>query len=196
MALPIVSDPLDFFAGWYKAAAGTEKYDHTAVALATVDGMGLPDVRMVLLKGYGPDGFLFYTNSNSTKGVELAGNMQAALCFHWKELQRQVRLRGRVELLDAEASDAYFASRDRGSQIGAWASKQSQPLEDRFALEKAVAVETARHGIGKVPRPDYWNGYRLIPNSIEFWQHGNFRLHDRVLYRLEGGQWTGQALYP
>ncbi|MEP1514724.1 MAG: pyridoxamine 5'-phosphate oxidase, partial [Nitratireductor sp.] len=171
--------------------------DPTAVALATVDKDGLPDVRMVLLKGFDRDGFVFYTNFESAKGVELLGSMKAAMCFHWKSLRRQVRLRGPVEIVSDAEADAYFASRPRGSRIGAWASKQSRPLESRFALEKAVAEYTARHAIGEIPRPAHWSGFRLKPQAIEFWHDRPFRLHDRVVFSADGkGGWGKARLYP
>jgi len=153
---------------------------------------------MVLLKGHGPEGFVFYTNLDSRKGNELAANANASLLFHWKSLRRQVRLEGAVAPTTAEEADAYFASRDRGSQIGAWASEQSRPLESRFALEKRVAEFTARHVIGKVPRPPHWSGFRLKPALIEFWQDGAFRLHDRLEYRRSSpdAPWTTRTLYP
>jgi pyridoxamine 5'-phosphate oxidase len=197
MTLPKDKNPFDFFAEWYDEAANKEPFDHTAMALATADTDGLPNVRMVLLKGWGADGFVFYTNDESTKGGELADNPQAALCFHWKQLGRQVRIRGAVEVIAPEESDAYYASRDRGSRIGAWASKQSRPLEGRFALEKEVARYAAKFGVGTIDRPDYWHGYRIVPQSMEFWQHRDHRLHDRVLYLPdEDGSWTGEWLYP
>jgi pyridoxamine 5'-phosphate oxidase len=139
---------------------------------------------------------VFYTNTESAKGEELATNPRAALCFHWKSLGRQVRIRGRVERVSDEQADAYFDSRDRGSRIGAWASKQSRPLESRFALEKAVAAYAARYAVGKVPRPDYWTGFRVIPEAIEFWQHRDHRLHERQLFTRAGDGWTVQFLYP
>ena len=197
VTLPKDKNPFDLFDAWYAEAAENERYDHTAVALATADAGGLPNVRMVLLKAHGPAGFVFYTNGESAKGEELAGNMQAALCFHWKELGRQVRVRGPVEEIPPGESDAYFASRDRGSRIGAWASKQSRPLEGRFALEKEVAKYATKFGVGEIERPAYWGGYRVIPQQIEFWQHRDHRLHDRAAYVLdEAGAWVGEWLYP
>ena len=190
-------NPFALFEQWYKNARESEPEDPDAMALATVDGVGLPDVRMVLLKGYNEAGFVFYTNLASRKGVELAANPRAALCLHWKSLRRQVRIRGLVEAVgDAEADD-YFHSRPRMSRIGAWASRQSQPLESRFALEKAVAAQTARFAAGTIPRPDFWSGYRIVPETIEFWREAAFRLHDRVLFRREeAGNWSRTRLYP
>jgi pyridoxamine 5'-phosphate oxidase len=167
------------------------------MALATVDKDGLPDVRMVLLKGFDHNGFVFYTNLESRKGTELAQNMKAALCFHWKSLRRQVRVRGPVERVSDAEADAYFASRPRGSRIGAWASKQSRPLESRFALEKAVAEYTAKYPLGEIPRPPHWSGFRIVPQMIEFWADRQFRLHDRVVFdRTAEGGWKKARLYP
>jgi pyridoxamine 5'-phosphate oxidase len=168
------------------------------MALATAGSGGLPDLRMVLMKGWDDAGFVFYTNLESQKGRQLAENPQAALLFHWKSLRRQVRARGPVEPVAAAEADAYFASRPRDSRIGAWASQQSRPLESRFALEKAVAVHAARYAIGEVPRPAYWSGFRLKPVSMEFWQDRPFRLHDRVQFtRAEArGNWAKSRLYP
>ena len=192
-----IDNPFALFEQWFKNAQESEPEDPNAMALATVDDTGLPDVRMVLLKGYNEAGFVFYTNLASRKGVELAANPKAALCLHWKSLRRQVRIRGPVESVsDAEADD-YFQSRPRMSRIGAWASRQSQPLESRFALEKAVAVQTARFAAGSIPRPDFWSGYRIVPETIEFWREAAFRLHDRILYRREpAGNWGRTRLYP
>jgi pyridoxamine 5'-phosphate oxidase len=199
MTLPKNKDPLEFFEEWYADAADAEAYDPTAMALATVDRDGMPDVRMVLLKGWGEDGFVFYTNLDSKKGQDLATNPKAALCFHWKKLARQVRIRGDVVPVGKDVADAYFASRDRGSRIGAWASKQSRPLESRFALEKEVARYTARFGVSAIERPDFWDGFCLVPQSIEFWQHRDHRLHDRAIYERDAGQsgdWSSEWLYP
>jgi pyridoxamine 5'-phosphate oxidase len=191
-------EPFTLFADWLKDAAASEVNDAEAMALATVDESGLPNVRMVLLKAAGPDGFAFYTNYESAKGRELLGSGKAALCFHWKSLRRQVRVRGPVVPVSAEEADAYYASRPRGSRIGAWASKQSRPLESRFALEKAVAGYAARYAIGDIPRPPYWSGFRLTPVEIEFWHDRPFRLHDRIVFRraLPDEPWTKARLYP
>lgn len=191
------SDPFSLFRAWLEEAEADEINDPNAMALATVDADGMPDVRMVLLKGLDAHGFVFYTNYESAKGREILGNMKAALCFHWKSLRRQVRVRGAVETVTDEEADAYFQSRPRNSRIGAWASKQSRPLESRFALEKAVAEYTARHLIGEIPRPPYWSGFRIIPESIEFWHDRAFRLHDRVVFqRGDKDSWLKTRLYP
>ena len=191
------SEPFALFAEWLSDAEQSEPNDPNAMALATVDGDGLPDVRMVLLKGFDARGFVFYTNFGSAKGQEILGTMKAALCFHWKSLRRQVRVRGPVETVTDSEADEYYASRPRGSRIGAWASKQSQPLESRFALEKAVAEFTARHAVGAIPRPDWWSGFRILPQQIEFWHDRPFRLHDRVRFTLNGdGGWDKARLYP
>jgi pyridoxamine 5'-phosphate oxidase len=168
------------------------------VALATVDETGLPNVRMVLLKGFDTRGFVFYTNFESRKGVEILFAHKAAMCFHWKSLRRQVRIRGDVEVVSEAEANEYYASRPRGSRIGAWASKQSRPLESRFALEKAVAEYTARYAIGDIPRPPHWSGFRIKPVSIEFWHDRPFRLHDRMEFRRadDGEGWTKVRMYP
>ncbi|SFH08279.1 Pyridoxamine 5'-phosphate oxidase [Methylobacterium gossipiicola] len=190
------SDPWALFAAWMAEADVSEPNDANAMALATAGSDGLPDVRMVLLKGVDARGFVFYTNTESAKGEELAQNPQAALVLHWKSLRRQVRARGPVSpVTDAEA-DAYFASRARNSRIGAHASRQSRPLADRATLEAEVAVLAARFEDGPVPRPENWIGYRIAPVSIEFWQDGPFRLHDRVRFTRAGDGWAGARLYP
>lgn len=191
------AEPFRLFATWLDDAAKSEPNDPNAVALATVDTEGLPDVRMVLLKGFDAAGFVFYTNFESAKGREILGSMKAAMCFHWKSLRRQVRVRGPVEVVSDVEADAYYATRPRGSRIGAWASKQSRPLESRFALEKAVAEYTARHAIGEIPRPAHWSGFRIKPRTIEFWHDRPFRLHDRIVFSDDGnGGWTKTRLYP
>ncbi|WP_319530117.1 pyridoxamine 5'-phosphate oxidase [uncultured Cohaesibacter sp.] len=188
--------PLSLFSEWLKDAEASEPNDPNAMAVATVDESGLPNVRMVLLKDYSEEGFVFYTNFESAKGHELLASKKAALLFHWKTLRRQVRIRGAVEVVSNEAADAYFHSRPRGSRIGAWASKQSRPLESRFALEKAVAEYTAKFNIGKVPRPDHWSGFLVRPTEIEFWHDRPFRLHDRVVFKGVEGGWEKTQLYP
>lgn len=192
------NEPFSLFGTWLEEAQATELNDPNALALATVDSDGLPDVRMVLLKGFDPKGFVFYTNFESRKGEEILSSMKAAMCFHWKTLRRQVRIRGPVEIVSNSEADAYYKSRPRGSRIGAWASKQSRPLESRFALEKSVAEYTARYAIGDIPRPDYWSGFRIRPTSIEFWKDGAFRLHDRILFTRDDpqGDWSKDRLYP
>jgi pyridoxamine 5'-phosphate oxidase len=190
------ADPIGLFGEWLQEAAAAEPSDPNAMALATVDGDGLPDVRMVLLKGFDARGFAFFTNYGSAKGRELLAHPKAAAVFHWKSLRRQVRLRGPVSQVSAAEADEYFATRSRGSRIGAWASQQSRPLESRFALEKAVAKYTAKFAIGEIPRPDYWSGFRIEPVEIEFWKDGAFRLHDRVRFTREGEGWTKLRLYP
>jgi len=192
------AEPFDQFDRWFADAEKSEPMP-TAMALATADAYGHPNVRMVLLKGADSHGFVFYTNLESVKGEELAGHPHAALAFHWQSLGRQVRVRGPVEAVSAEEADAYFASRPRGSQIGAWASDQSRPLESALALEKKVAKVTARFGVGTIPRPPHWSGFRLRPTEIEFWQDRKFRLHERQRYTrpsFEHDQWTITRLYP
>jgi pyridoxamine 5'-phosphate oxidase len=191
-------DPMRLFAAWLKDATEAEPRDPTAMTLATVDDDGLPNARMVLLKGADERGFVFYTNMESAKGRELERHPAAALVFHWKSSNRQIRVRGPVEKVTAQEADAYFASRPKQAQIGAWASKQSSPLESRLAFEKAVANYAAKYALGEVPRPPYWSGYRIVPTQIEFWQDRPFRLHDRVEFRraTPGGAWTKQRLYP
>lgn len=189
-------EPYALFARWLADATASEPNDPTALSLATVDPDGMPNVRMVLLKGFDEQGFVFYTNYESAKGRELLSAMKAAMCFHWKSLRRQVRIRGIVETVTDAEADAYYATRPRGSRIGAWASAQSRPLEGRFALEKAVAEYTARYAIGEIPRPSHWSGFRIKPTSIEFWHDRPFRLHDRVLFEAHGKGWSKTRLYP
>ncbi len=192
------AEPFELFSSWFADAQKNEPNDPEAMALATADAEGLPDVRMVLLKEATPAGFVFYSNAESAKGRELAATPKAAGVLHWKSLRRQIRLRGDVEgVSDAEA-DAYFASRTLQSRIGAWASQQSRPLESRFALEAAVAKFAAKFALGGVPRPPYWVGYRIKPIYLEFWSDGAFRLHDRIVFRREqpAGPWRKERLYP
>ena len=191
-------EPLRLFAAWFEDARKAEPSDPDAMALATVDADGLPNVRMVLLKGFDERGFVFYSNEESQKGRELAANRKASLAFHWKSLRRQVRLRGTVTTVSADEADAYFASRPRSSQIGAWASRQSSPLESRHAFEKAIALNAAKFALGPVPRPPFWIGYRVTPTVMEFWHDRPFRLHDRIEFRRvdTGAAWTKTRLYP
>jgi pyridoxamine 5'-phosphate oxidase len=191
-------EPLRLFAAWFADARRAEPVNPEAMTLATVDADGRPNARMVLLKGFDERGFVFYSNAESTKGHELAAAPQGALAFYWKALQRQVRLRGPVEAVSDAEADAYFATRSRMAQIGAWASKQSTALESRLAFEKAIALSTAKFAIGTVPRPPHWVGYRVVPSEIEFWQERPFRLHDRISFTRDdaGAPWTKTRLYP
>ena len=192
------TEPFALFAAWLADAEASEPNDPNAMALATVDETGMPNVRMVLLKDAGPDGFVFYTNLESAKGRELLSSGKAALCFHWKSLRRQVRVRGTVQPTGDTEADSYFATRPRGSRIGAWASQQSRPLEGRLALEASVARYTAKYLIGEIPRPSYWSGFRLAPQEMEFWHDRPFRLHDRIMFRRAAGgeAWEKTRLYP
>jgi pyridoxamine 5'-phosphate oxidase len=198
--MPETDDPIARFESWLTEATATEPNDPNAMCLATTTPDGRPSARMVLLKGVDrmpfPGGFVFYTNLESRKGGELAANPHAALCFHWKTLQRSIRIEGAVEAVGAAEADAYYASRARGSRIGAWASRQSRPLEGRWALERAVAETTLRFGVGEIPRPDHWSGFRVLPDRIEFWRDMPFRLHDRQVFRREGDGWRTEQLYP
>jgi pyridoxamine 5'-phosphate oxidase len=191
-------EPFRLFAAWFAEAKKAEPVNPDAMAVATVDAASLPNVRMVLLKGFDQRGFVFYTNLGSVKAHELDGAPKAALTFYWKTLQRQVRARGNVEAVPAEEADAYFASRSRMAQIGAWASKQSSPLESRMAFEKAIARYAAKFAIGAVPRPPFWSGYRVMPQEIEFWQERLYRLHDRIAFtRMDpAAPWSKTRLYP
>lgn len=191
-----VSDPIALFAAWMDEAREKEPRDPNAMALATVDGSGQPSARMVLLKGADERGFVFYTNLESRKANELAANPKAALCFMWKSLVRQVRIEGAVEPVSEAEADAYYASRPRDSQIGAWASKQSRVLSRRLELERAVAKYAAKFALGSVPRPPFWSGFRLVPERLEFWRERPFRLHERILYVRDGKGWKSDHLYP
>jgi pyridoxamine 5'-phosphate oxidase len=195
--LPETGDPFGLFARWMQDARNNEPRDADAAALATVDSAGLPDVRVVLVKKFDERGFVFFTNSESAKGSELSGNPKAALVLYWKSLNRQVRVRGTVELVSEQESDEYFASRPRGAQVGAWASRQSRPLESRSTLEAAVARYEKEYA-ERVPRPPYWIGYRVVPLAIEFWADRPFRLHDRLVFTrpAPGAHWARERLYP
>lgn len=189
-------DPIELFQEWLAEAGRSEPNDPEAVALATVSKDGQPSVRMVLLKGVDQNGFFFYTNMESRKGRELAGNPKAALCFHWKSKLRQVRVEGMTEVVPAPLADAYFKTRHYLSRLGAWASRQSQPLENRQALEAAVKKYEEQFEGQEIPRPPHWSGYRLVPEKIEFWQQGEARLHDRFLFTRSGGGWVLCRLNP
>lgn len=191
-------EPFALFEAWLNEAIKSEPNDPNAMALATVDSDGLPDVRMVLMKGFDTEGFVFYSHIASQKGRELAANPKAALLFHWKSLRRQVRIRGNVTPVSDTEADAYFATRPKQAQIGAWASKQSEALESRFAFEQAIAKVAARYVIGEVPRPPGWSGWRITPSRIEFWHDRPFRLHDRIEFRRDaaGRPWSKTRMYP
>ena len=190
------AEPIGLFVEWLGDAKATEPNDANAMTLATVDADGRPDARIVLLKDVDARGFTFYSNRESAKGEALAVHPSAALLFHWKSLRRQVRVRGAVEPVSEAEADAYFASRARESRIGAWASEQSRPLDSRETLELAVARETARFADGDVPRPPRWTGWRVVPDSIEFWRDRPFRLHDRLRFERTGEGWTQTRLWP
>ena len=189
-------DPFELFAKWYSEAQKSEPSLAEAMTLATADETGMPSARMVLLKSASKNGFIFYTNFESQKGLELAENPRAALVFHWKSLKRQVRVSGSVEIVSDEKADIYFSSRSRGAQIGAWASDQSRPMASQFELEKNVARFTAKFGVSKVSRPPYWSGYCVVPDAIEFWEERPLRLNRRFLYRSEKDEWSVSQLFP
>lgn len=192
----MANDPFALFDEWFAAAQAAELNDPNAMTVATADAGGRPSARMVLLKGHGPDGFVFYTNQQSRKAADLAENAQAALLFHWKSLRRQVRIEGAVSVVDDALADAYFATRSRDSQLGAWASDQSRPLDVRETFEARFAEVKARFERQDVPRPPHWSGYRVTPERIEFWQDREYRLHERRLFTRAGGGWTEGLLYP
>ena len=192
----MTNDPFSLFQQWLAEAGKTEPNDPNAMALATAGLDGQPSVRMVLLKGIDERGFVFYTNLGSRKAQQIAANPKVGLCFHWKSLRRQVNVQGPLTPVDAAEADAYFASRDRMSRIGAWASKQSQPLVGRFELEARVAKFTAKFHVGTVPRPDFWSGFRVVPERIEFWEDKPFRLHDRLVFHRDGPTWRTETLFP
>ncbi len=196
MARSMSDDPFTLFDSWYAEAKQSEPNDPNAVALATADAEGRPSVRMVLLKGHGPDGFVIYTNRESRKAGELAANPQGALLFHWKSLRRQIRIEGPVSHATDAESNAYFASRGRDSRLGAWASDQSRPLDSRATFERRVEEMTAKFEGQDVPRPPHWGGYRIVPNRIEFWQDRAHRLHERRLFTREDGNWSEGLLFP
>lgn len=194
----ILTEPMKLFSDWLQLAEKSETNDPSAMSLATVDDAGFPNCRMVLMRRFDDRGIVFFTNFESAKGIELLSSGKAAACFHWKTLRKSVRFRGVAEEVSKEEADDYFYSRPRGSRIGAWASHQSRPLESRFALEKEVARYAAKFGTGRIPRPEYWSGFRIRPLSIEFWSDGKFRLHDRRRFdRLDlDGNWDQVRLYP
>jgi pyridoxamine 5'-phosphate oxidase len=194
--LDACEDPFTLFSQWFDEAKAKEPNDPEAMALATVDSEGLPDVRMVLCKGIEAGSLKFYTNAESAKGRQIEAQPKAAALFHWKSLRRQARFRGPVSFLDDKAADDYFHSRARQSQIGAWASQQSRPLESRAALVMKAAEYAAKFGFGQVPRPEYWRGYRITPVEVELWSDGAFRLHDRVRFTRAGDGWTKRRLNP
>jgi len=196
MTIDPLPNPFDLVRAWLDEAHKSEPADPTAAALATVGPDGQPSQRMVLVRGWDDRGLVFYTNFESRKGRELLGHPRAALCFHWKSLRRQIRAEGAVSAVDDAEADAYFAGRDRGSQIGAWASQQSRPMRGKAELMGRVATFTAKFGIGKVPRPPHWSGFRLVPHYFEFWRDGKFRLHDRLIYRRAADGWTTETLFP
>lgn len=196
MSIRATADPFELFGIWYEEVQESDIKEPTAVCVATADPDGMPGARMVLLKDWSTRGFVFYTNYESDKGRSLLANPQAALLFYWMPLGRQVRVQGDVEQVSAEEADAYFASRARQSQIGAWASQQSRAMSDRYELEKRIARLGLKYATGTVARPPYWSGFRVVPKRVEFWQEGHFRLHQRLVYTRDGDEWTTQWLFP
>ncbi|MGJ3259358.1 MAG: pyridoxamine 5'-phosphate oxidase [Rhodospirillales bacterium] len=191
-----LNEPFDLFHSWFELAKESEPNDPSAMNLATATPDGRPSSRMVLLKDFDTNGFVFYTNLESNKGKQLAANSHVALNFHWKSLRKQVRIEGAATPVSDEEADAYFSSRPRGSRIGAWASDQSRPMEGMFVLERRVAEYTAKFNIGEIPRPPHWSGYRVAPRLIEFWSDGKFRLHERIVYHRDGDTWKTERLFP
>lgn len=196
MTEPQVHNPLTLFLEWFEEAKRSNNFDATACAIATASAKGHPSVRMVLLKNVDELGFVFYTNTDSAKGIELAENPLAALLFHWQNPHRQIRIEGSVSIVNDDEADAYFATRHRTSQIGAWASAQSRPMENKFELERKLVEFKDKFGIGAISRPPNWTGYRIFPARIEFWQEQDFRLHDRIAYTRDGTTWRSQRLFP
>lgn len=196
MANTNLDEPFSLFQQWYSEAIEREIDVPSAMSVASINAHGQPSSRMVLLKEYNSDGFVFYTNLESRKGQEIAGNANVAILFHWKSLKRQIRIEGLASQVEDAQADAYFASRDRGSQIGAWASPQSTVMENKHDLEKQVALHAAKFGIAKIPRPPFWTGYRVAPNRFEFWDDGKFRLHERLVYDRAPNGWQTQRLFP
>lgn len=196
MANTNLDEPLALFQQWFREAENKEIDVPSAMSVATVDPQGRPSSRMVLLKAYDAEGFVFYTNLESRKADQIAENPHVSLLFHWKSLKRQVRIEGEASLVDDAQADAYFGSRDRGSQIGAWASRQSRVMAHKHELEKEVALHAAKFGIGKIARPPFWSGYRVRPRYFEFWDDGKFRLHERIVYDLVADGWKTQRLFP
>jgi pyridoxamine 5'-phosphate oxidase len=190
------TDPARLLSKWFEEAAAKEPRDANAIQLATVDASGMPNIRSVLVKDQGTDGFTFYTNYESAKGRELLASRKAALLFYWKSLSRQIRVRGTIETVSDAESDAYFATRPREAQIGAWASRQSQAMSDRAELERRIEDARERFANSAVARPPYWSGFRLVPSYIEFWQERPFRLHDRLAFARHGDRWARSQLYP